>query len=142
LAIPVIHMICTIYVNNFVLLSEISKSLYCLTKSLIPPFQILLFWPIGLRIGEDYVGIMESLETMQKHGAVFFVKHIFSNFNNKIRCHSDNEFVKGCMMELAQCDTVLNNWSAVRLCIRNDLSSIQQFSMSQSAKRTTVSVCR
>jgi hypothetical protein len=74
---------------------------------------------------------MNTLETMQQHGPVVFIKYVPSNLDDSSGRDADHVAVECGVMQLAQGKTVGHQGHSAEVCVRNDMCSIQQLTMAQ-----------
>jgi hypothetical protein len=78
---------------------------------------------------------LKSLETMDEHGAVDFIKDVSPNVDGQVRRDAENVRVERGVMELAERKPVTNGRFTVRMAVGQDVSGFEQLRVLQVADR-------
>ena len=81
---------------------------------------------------------VKALESVDQHRSVDLVENCDADLDDEIRSDSHNVLVECCVMELAEREAIAN--SGIALPVRNDMSSIEQLLMPQTADSAGLAV--
>ena len=81
---------------------------------------------------------MESLQAMNEHRAIVVVQHVLPYSNLIVRRDSDQMCIECGVMERAKREAVGNDCRAERICVRNDVSRLQQLVSSKATDRAVM----
>ena len=85
---------------------------------------------------------MQRLNSIYKCWPVAFLENVGSDLDHVVRTDADEVAVKGSVMQLAESQPVRNNRFSSQLSVRHDVSRVEEFLMSEPAKRAGVPVGR
>ena len=86
--------------------------------------------------------IVQLLEPVQQHRAIFFIQDISPNLHHKVRTNPNEHPVKRSVMQFAQGKTVSDFRNPLRFAVRHNMRRVEELTVSQATQCTlfTISV--
>ena len=76
---------------------------------------------------------MDLLKTDDQHRSVPFLEDRPTDLDHVVRSNCKEETIECGMVKFAECDAVTDDRLALRIAVRNDVSSIKEFLMAKTA---------
>ena len=96
--------------------------------------QPLPVGPVDFMTRQNDLLLMQRLQPMSQHGAVFFFPHVLPHDDFIIWGDAYHKPVKSGMVDLAQSQAVADNGLALRLFVFYNMSRIQRFGVFEAAE--------
>ncbi len=106
----------------------------------MPPRKQIRTWAKSHSRGKLYQLTVHSLQPVSQHRPVGFLKDISADLDRIVRSDREEESVKGRMVQLTERNAVWHNRLALRIGIRKNVSSVEQFFVAQAAKSTLLPI--
>ena len=84
--------------------------------------------------------MVETLKTVRQEGTVGLFRDVLADLDHIIGRDPQQVPVERGVMELVECQTVLDPWFSFRFCVGHDMSRVQQFLVAQPAKGTLLPI--
>jgi len=83
---------------------------------------------------------MQGLDRVAKRRSILFEEHVRPNFDDVVGTDSDEESVEGSVVQMAEGQAVADNGLPLGFFVRDDVSRIEEFIVTQSAESALVPI--
>lgn len=91
--------------------------------------------PIENLSGQNKLRTMKLLKSMLEHGSILLKQNVGANMNSRVGIYAQDVCIECRMVDLAQTETIRNDWFAFRMSISQDMRRVQQVDMPKSTNR-------
>jgi hypothetical protein len=107
---------------------------------LVALFEELPLWLLLCTPGDQNPPLMEPLEAVNQHGAIFLVEDVLAHLDNQIGSDPDEVLVEGSVVELAEGQAVRDHRGSERVHIRHDVRCIEKLLMLEPTERASLAI--